>query len=45
MVIAKKAYVMGGSFAFQVAAASMVVLMPLLFEIAREGQVRKPIKL
>jgi hypothetical protein len=37
---AKVGYKLGGSVAFAVATTSMVVLMPLLFEIAREGQVR-----
>lgn len=30
----------GGSLSFALATTSMVVLMPLLFEISREGQVR-----
>ena len=30
----------GGNLAFALATTSMIVLMPLLFEIAREGQVR-----
>jgi hypothetical protein len=37
---AKVGYVYGGKVAFSVATTSMIVLMPLLFEIAREGQVR-----
>jgi len=40
MVYAKKVYLYGGSLTFAIATTSMVVLMPLLFEIAREGQVR-----
>ncbi|GAX24253.1 hypothetical protein FisN_4Hh046 [Fistulifera solaris] len=35
---AKVGYVYGGKVAFSVATTSMIVLMPLLFEIAREGQ-------
>ena len=36
----KVGYAYGGQLAFSLATVSMVVLMPLLFEIAREGQVR-----
>lgn len=36
----KWGYVYGGKTAFSIAITSMVVFMPLLFEIAREGQVR-----
>jgi hypothetical protein len=35
----KLGYFYGGKVAFSIATVSMVVLMPLLFEIAREGQV------
>jgi len=38
--LAKAGYKYGGSVAFALATTSMVVFMPLLFEIAREGQVR-----
>lgn len=37
--LAKYGYTVGGGIAFALATTSMVVLMPLLFEIAREGQV------
>jgi hypothetical protein len=36
----KYGYKFGGKTAFCIATTSMVILMPLLFEIAREGQVR-----
>lgn len=36
---AKVGYKYGGKIAFAVATTTMVVLMPLLFEIAREGEV------
>lgn len=36
----KLGYAYGGQVAYSLATLSMVVLMPLLFEIAREGQVR-----
>jgi len=36
----KVGYIYGGKFAFALATTSMLVLMPLLFEIAREGHVR-----
>jgi hypothetical protein len=39
-VLLKYGYKMGGKVAFSIATTSMIVLMPLLFEIAREGQVR-----
>ena len=35
----KVGYKYGGKFAFVVATTSLVVLMPLFFEIGREGQV------
>jgi hypothetical protein len=35
----KIGYAYGGQAAFSIATVSMIVLMPLLFEIAREGQV------
>ena len=38
--VAKMGYQVGGDVAFAIATTSMIVLMPLLFEIAREGQVR-----
>lgn len=41
LVLLKWGYETGGSVAFALATTSMVVLMPLLFEIAREGQVRE----
>jgi hypothetical protein len=40
MVCLKWGVRVGGSLSFALATTSMVVLMPLLFEIAREGQVR-----
>ena len=36
----KKGYKYGGDIAFGIASTSMIFFMPLLFEIAREGQVR-----
>jgi hypothetical protein len=39
VVAVKTGYRMGGKLAFAIATTSMIVLMPLLFEIAREGQV------
>jgi hypothetical protein len=39
-VLLKYSYRVGGKVAFSIATTSMIVLMPLLFEIAREGQVR-----
>jgi hypothetical protein len=39
-VLLKYGYSVGGKVAFSIATTSMIVLMPLLFEIAREGQVR-----
>jgi hypothetical protein len=39
-VLLKYGYKVGGKVAFSIATTSMIVLMPLLFEIAREGQVR-----
>ena len=39
----KLGYAYGGQMAFSLATVSMVVLMPLLFEIAREGQVRNDV--
>lgn len=41
----KWTYLVGGKLAFVLATTSMVVLMPLLFEITREGQVRYAILL
>jgi hypothetical protein len=40
MVILKWGIKVGGTLSFALATTSMIVLMPLLFEIAREGQVR-----
>ena len=37
--LARFTYSYGGKLAFAAATTSMVVLMPLMFEIAREGQV------
>jgi hypothetical protein len=39
MDLLKKAYVYGGNVSFFLATTSMLVLMPLMFEIAREAQV------
>jgi hypothetical protein len=40
MVWLKHGYIYGGHISFFLATTSMIVLMPLMFEIAREGQVR-----